>query len=128
MAKVGVSFPQSAIVTTRSYVNAHSGHVLDFLRGYSEGIQSMALDQNFAKKVIEKYTRETDPEIIDATYQYGLDYIAPIPYPTRDGIAEVLKQSIHPKAKTANPDDFIDMSLVKKLDDGGFFRRVRQKQ
>jgi len=88
----------------------------------------MVLDQSLAKKVIEKYTRETDPEIIDATYQYGADYIAPIPYPTRGGIAEVLKQSIHPKAKTANPNDFIDMSLVKKLDEGGFFRRVRQRQ
>lgn len=88
----------------------------------------MVLDQSFAKKVFEKYARETGPEIIDATYQYGLDYIAPIPYSTRDGIAEVLNQSIHPKAKTANPDDFIDMSLVKKLDDSGFFRRVRQRQ
>jgi hypothetical protein len=33
------------------------------------------------------------------TVQYGVDYIAPIPYPTREGIAEVLKQSIHPKPK-----------------------------
>ena len=87
----------------------------------------MVSDQSLAKKAIEKYARETDPEIIDATYQYGVDYIAPIPYPTREGIAEVLKQSIHPKAKTANADDFIDMSLVKKLDDGGFFRRVRRQ-
>ena len=34
---------------------------------------------------------------------------------------EILRQSSHPKAKTANPDDFVDMSLVKKLEDGGFF-------
>ena len=84
----------------------------------------MAADKSVAKKVIEKYTRETDPEIIEATYRYGMDYIAPIPYPAKEGIVEIYRQSSHPKAKTANPDDFINMSLVKKLEDGGFFRRV----
>ena len=123
MAKVGVSFPQSAIVTTRSYLQAHADHVANFLKGYSEGIHRMLADKNAAKKVIAKYSRETDPEILESTYQYGVDYIAPIPYPAREGIAEILRQSNHPKAKLANPDDFIDMSLVKKLDDEGFFRR-----
>lgn len=127
MAKTGVSFPQSAIVTTRSYVQAHPDDVLNFLRGYSEGMQRMISDKSLAKRVIEKYTRDTDPEILESTYQYGVDYIAPIPYPAREGIAEILKQSNHPKARSANPDEFIDMSLVKRLDDGGFFRRSGQR-
>jgi hypothetical protein len=69
----------------------------------------MALDQSLAKKVIEKYTRETDPEIIDATYQYGADYIAPIPYPTRGGIAEVLKLN---RAFTPKPKQLTRMILL----------------
>jgi len=35
-----------------------------------------------------------------------------------------LKQTTHPKAKTANPDDFVDMSLVKGLEDSGFFKQI----
>ncbi|HEX2931091.1 MAG TPA: ABC transporter substrate-binding protein [Candidatus Binatia bacterium] len=127
MATTGVSFPQSAIVTTRSYVQTHQDDVLSFLRGYAEGMQRMIADKPMAKKVIEKYTRESEPEIIESTYRYGVDYIAPIPYPAREGIAEILRQSSHSKAKTANPDEFIDMSLVKKLDEGGFFRRAGQR-
>lgn len=127
MAKTGVSFPQSAIVTTRSYVQTHADDVLNFLRGYSEGIHRMMSDKSLAKKVIEKYSREIDPEIIESTYQYGVDYIAPVPYPAREGIAEILRQSNHPKAKAANPDEFIDASLVKKLDDDGFFQRSAQR-
>jgi hypothetical protein len=53
-----------------------------------------------------------------------LDYIARPPYPTREGIIETLKQTAHPKAKTANPDDFVDMSLVKGLEDSGFFKQI----
>src|SRR4030095_10899043 len=35
MATTGVSFPQSAIVTTRAYIQAHPDDVLSFLRGYA---------------------------------------------------------------------------------------------
>jgi len=127
MATTGVSFPQSAIVTTRPYIQAHQDQVLNFLRGYAEGMQRMIADKATAKKVIEEYTRETDPEILEATYRYGIDYIAPIPYPAKEGIVEILEQSNHPKAKSANPDEFIDMSLVRKLEEGGFFRRSGQR-
>ncbi|HEX5605968.1 MAG TPA: ABC transporter substrate-binding protein, partial [Candidatus Binatia bacterium] len=122
MATTRVSFPQSAIVTTRSYIQAHQDQVLNFLRAYAEGMQTMIADKVLAKHVIQKYTRETDSDILESTYRYGVDYIAPVPYPARDGIVEILKQSNHPKAKTANPDDFIDMSLVKKIEESGFFR------
>jgi NitT/TauT family transport system substrate-binding protein len=127
MATTGVSFPQSAIVTTRSYIQAHQDEVLNFLRAYAEGMQRMTADKAMAKKVIQKYSRETDPDVLESTYRYGLDYIAPVPYPAREGIVEILKQSNHPKAKSANPDDFIDMSLVKKLEEGGFFRETNQR-
>ena len=127
MATTGVSFPQSAIVTTRSYIQAHQDELLNFLRAYAEGMQRMIADKAMAKKVIQKYSRETDPDVLESTYRYGLDYIAPVPYPAREGIVEILKQSNHPKAKSANPDDFIDMSLVKKLEEGGFFRETNQR-
>ena len=124
MAKAGVYFPHTNIVTTRPYIRTHRDVVLNFLRGYSEGIQKMITDKAFAKKVLQKYTRENDDEIIETTYQYALDYVARPPYPTREGIIETLKQSAHPKAKTANPDDFIDISLVRSLEDNGFFREI----
>ncbi len=127
MAMTGVSFPQSAIVTTRSYIQTHQDDVLSFLKGYAEGMQKMAADKTMAKKVIEKYIRESDPEILESTYRYGMDYIAPLPYPAKEGIAEILRQSSHPKAKSVNPNEFVDMSLVKKLEDGGFFRRAGQR-
>ncbi|MBI2359777.1 MAG: ABC transporter substrate-binding protein [Deltaproteobacteria bacterium] len=128
MAKAGVYFPHTNIATTRSYIRAHRDVVLNFLRGYSEGIQRMITDKAFTKKVLQKYTRENDDEIIETTYQYALDYVARPPYPTREGIIETLKQSTHPKARTANPDDIVDMSLVKSLEDSGFFKQIGLRQ
>src|SRR5512143_2502493 len=100
MAKAGVSFPHTNIASTRSYLRSNRDVAVNFLKAYSEGIQRMIKDEAFAKKVIRKYTRDQDEEILDTTYQYGLDYIARPPYPTREGIAETLKQTANPKAKT----------------------------
>src|SRR4029079_1369285 len=103
------------------------GRTFEFPARYAEGMQRMIVDKAMAKQVIQKYSRETDPDVLESTYRYGLDYIAPVPYPAKEGIVEILKQSNHPKAKSANPDDFIDMSLVKKLEEGGFFRETNQR-
>jgi len=36
-------------------------------------------------------------------------------------VAEILRQTEHPKAKTARPEDFVDLTLVKGLAEAGFF-------
>jgi NitT/TauT family transport system substrate-binding protein len=124
VAKAGIPFPHSGIVTTRAFLAAHRDATLRFIQAYSEGIQQTIRNKSFAKKVIQKYTRDTDDEILEATYQYALDYVVRPPYPTREGIMETLKQSNHPKAKAANPDDFVDSSLIKSLEDAGFFQQT----
>ncbi len=87
-------------------------------------VKEVAVDQRLGKQVIQKYTRDPSEEIVQATYQYALDYIVRPPYPTREGIAEVLRQSPSPDAKKAVPDSFIDPSVVKELDDQGFFQKL----
>jgi NitT/TauT family transport system substrate-binding protein len=128
MAKAGIHFPHTAIFTRRSYLKNNHEVVLSFFKGYAEGIQRMINDKALAKKVIKKYTRDDNDEILEATYQYALDYVVRPPYPTREGIEEVLKQSPNPEAKKASPDSFIDMSIVQALDDQGFFRQLGMRR
>jgi predicted metal-dependent TIM-barrel fold hydrolase len=81
----------------------------------------MVIDKGFAKKVLQKYNRDTEEEILEATYQYGLDYTVRPPYSTHEGVAEILRQTEHPNAKIANPNDFLDHSLIKSLEQAGYF-------
>ena len=123
MAQAGVHFPHMVFFGRRSYLRTDQESVLNFLKGYADGLQRMASDKPLAKKVIQKYIRESNEEVLEATYQYGLDYIVRVPYPAREGIIEVLRQSEHPKAKAASPDEFVDVSLIKMLEKDGFFAR-----
>lgn len=123
VAESGIHFPHVCIFTRRSSIGENRERMVNFLKGYGEGLRVLLRDKSFAKKVIQKYNREKDDEILEATYRYGLDYIVRPPYPTLQGIAEVLRQSSHPKAKTARPQEFVDLSMVKSIDEAGFFPR-----
>jgi NitT/TauT family transport system substrate-binding protein len=124
MAKAGVYFPHTAVITRRAYLKTHRDTALNFFRGYSEGLQRFVQDKSAAKKIIQKYTRDTAEDIIEATYQYAVDYVVRPPYPNREGIVETLKLSQNPEAKKANPDNFLDSSIVKTLEDEGFLRQI----
>ena len=124
MAKAGVYFPHTAVITRRAYLKTNRETALSFFRGYSEGLQRFTQDRNTAKKIIQKYTRDTAEDIVEATYQYAVDYVVRPPYPNREGIVETLKLSPNAEAKKANPDNFLDASIVKTLDDQGFLRQI----
>jgi NitT/TauT family transport system substrate-binding protein len=124
MAKAGVYFPHTAVITTRSYLKSNRETAANFFRGYSEGLQRFTQDKAAAKKIIQKYTRDNAEDILEATYQYAVDYVVRPPYPNREGIVETLKLSPNPDAKKADPDQFLDPSVVKALEDQGFFRQI----
>lgn len=124
MAKAGIYFPHTAVITKRAYLKTNRETTVNFFRGYSEGLQRFVQDKSSAKKIIQKYTRDSAEDILEATYQYAVDYVVRPPYPNRDGIVETLKLSQNPEAKKADPDHFIDASVVKTLEDQGFFRQI----
>src|SRR5262247_2891099 len=53
MAKAGVYFPHTAIITRRAYLKTNRETALNFFRGYSEGLQRFVQDKNTAKKIIQ---------------------------------------------------------------------------
>jgi len=126
MGTAGVYFPHDAWMARRSFINAHEDVVRRFLKGYSEGVYRMHADPALARRAIARYTRATDSKIIDAVYQYALDYVDKVPYNTREGIQEVLNQAAekNPKAKEARPETFYDDRFVKELESAGFYKQL----
>ncbi|MGH7817175.1 MAG: ABC transporter substrate-binding protein, partial [Candidatus Binatia bacterium] len=122
MSKSGIYFPYSTIASTRTFLKRNRPAALAFMKAYSDGIKRMNNDKAFSTSVIKKYMREDDPEILDTMYKYGVEFIARIPEPNKDGIIEVLRQSTDPKAKSAPPESFIDDSLVRELMQKGMYR------
>lgn len=126
MGKAGVYFPHDAWMARRSFINANEDLVRRFLRGYSEGVHRMHKDPELARRAIRRYARAKEAKIVDAVYQYALDYVDKIPYNTHEGIQEVLNQvsARNPKAKGAGPESFYDDRFVKELEASGFYKQL----
>jgi ABC-type nitrate/sulfonate/bicarbonate transport system substrate-binding protein len=122
MGKAGISYPHISIITTRAYVKKNRPVVLAMLRAYSEGVKTMVNDKARALHVLNKYTRSNDPEVLDTTYKFALDYIARIPRLSSDGIMAILNESKNPNAREMKPAQFIDDTLVRELEQMGLYR------
>lgn len=126
MGKAGLYFPHDAWMARRSFIQTRPDLVKRVLMAYSEGVHRLHMAPDLSKRTLRKYARVSEPKLVDAVYQYALDYVDKIPYNTREGIQEVLNQVAdrNPKAKTAKPEDFYDDRYVKELEASGFYRQL----
>lgn len=127
LSAIGVDYQGAGVVTTRSYMREAPDTVRRYLRAYVEGLHRFKSDKAFAAKVIGKYSRMTDPDALEETYQhYAVKVMPRVPYPTIKGIQMVLDEigTRTPKAKSLAPESFIDVSYLKELEQGGFIKKL----
>jgi NitT/TauT family transport system substrate-binding protein len=126
MAKLEATIHQNGVVTTRKYLKTNEDTVRRFLRAYIEGAALAKKDKAFAKRVMAKYLKTDDREILDDAYERVIVHLAIPPYPTAEGVGVLLKtlEKTQPKVRTAKPEDFIDARLVTELNKSGFMDRL----
>ncbi|MBI2370050.1 MAG: ABC transporter substrate-binding protein [Deltaproteobacteria bacterium] len=124
--ETGVRFPHNAIIVGRGYLRGSRDTLKRFVKAYAEGVQAVFARQEMARRAIARYTKSREPEVIEAVHQYAMDYITKLPYVTREGIQEVLNQIAeeNPRARQARPEQFVDDSVVRELEQERFFERL----
>ncbi len=118
MGTLGIDYPGSCIVTTQKFLRENRPTVKAFLAAFAEGTRKTLTDKSFAGKVIAKYTRVTDPEIVEVTYMDFVGHIQPSPRPTTAGVKLILDQisAVEPKALGIKPESLIDTSILRELE------------
>jgi NitT/TauT family transport system substrate-binding protein len=127
LSAIGIDYQGAGVVTTRSYMREAPDIVRRYLRAYGEGLHRFKTDKNFAVNVIGKYSRITEKDALDETYQhYAVKVMPKVPYPTIKGIQMVLDEigARTPKARSLSAESFIDVSYLKELEQGGFFKKL----
>ncbi|SRR5712692_5999356 len=110
------------LVASRPYLKSHRAVALRFLKAEIDGMRRFKSDPDFAQSVLAKYLKTTDDlEIVKKAWEVNASTVAEPPYPTLAGIQEILDNT--GGAAGHQPEDFVDMSLVKELEDSGFFRK-----
>ena len=127
----GGAYPTTPVATRISFIKQRRDTVRKFTRALVEGIQIYKSQKDFSKKVIAKYMKVNDQEVLEDSYQFFSRLVPAKPYPSIEAIKEALLElgAAEPKARGAAPEDFADMSFIKELDDSGFVDALyRQKK
>jgi NitT/TauT family transport system substrate-binding protein len=127
LAKMGLNFPTSSIVTTRSFIKRNENTVRKFIRGYVEGVHYGKTQRAFGVRVLKKYLRNDAPAMLNDLYDlYILQNIPNIPKPSPEALKTVLDQMAEtdPKVPSLRPEQFIDARFFQELEKDGFIQRL----
>jgi ABC-type nitrate/sulfonate/bicarbonate transport system substrate-binding protein/LysM repeat protein len=124
---LGLEYQHTGIATTRSLIKSKPELVRDFMRAYVEGIHYAKTHRRETLEILTKYLRTDDKDILDDTYDsIALNLVPEKPYPTLKGIQIILRELgiKDPNARSAKPEQFVDLTFIKELDSSGFIDRL----
>ena len=127
ISKMGLSFPTSSIVTTRSYIKRNENTVRKFVRAYADGVHYGKTQRTLSVQVMSKYMRNNDVALVNDLYDlYIIQHIARIPRPAPEPVKTILDQMAETDPRVANlkPEQFIDARFFQELDKEGFFQKL----
>ena len=109
------------VVVRRGRMDELAARLVPLLRSVCSGIDRYYSDKAFTMKVIAKYTKETDPDVVERTYEFyrkaGFKRELMISEPGVQGILDFLSETV-PEAKKAVPAQFFDERFVRQLNSG----------
>jgi len=129
MTRLGVDYVSSGLGVKKTTIASDRQQVKQFLMAMIEGAKILTTDEEFALRVLTKHTRISDREVLKQSYTYLRPYFLKVPYPSARAIKDtldVLAKDI-PKAKDADPRDFIDNSILKEIEASGYIESVYGK-
>jgi NitT/TauT family transport system substrate-binding protein len=126
-------FQTTGIATTRRFIQKNSEVIKKYVKAQIEAVHRLKKDRGTTLKILAKYfVGVKDTEAFEKAYDRVVTndkIVPPKQYPTVEGIKSVLDMMAEnePRAKKANPEDFVEMRFVKELDDSGFIDRLYQR-
>ena len=117
-----------SVVVTNGYLKSQRDTLTRFVRGYIAGAYLALSDEKKAKEVIAQKFKTSDPKVIDATYADFKRMMPRDAAPSPDGARNVMAQleAIGIEVGSKNVDDYLDLSIIQKLKQDGFFAQLEK--
>jgi ABC-type nitrate/sulfonate/bicarbonate transport system substrate-binding protein len=120
------NYQVAGVVTTRAFLRQNTDAVRGFLKAIAEATATFRIDPGFVKKVMRERLKIDDPAVIEETQKNYPRYMPSVPYPSRAGIAVIkgFLERTEPALRQLSIDDQIDTTLVRELEQSGFFNSL----
>ncbi len=124
---LGLEYQATGLATTRSLLKSRPEVFRSLMKAYVEAIHYYKTHPRESMGILQKYLKFDDAEALRETYEgVGLTLVPERPYPTLKGIQMILGEmaAVEPRAQTAKPEQFVDLTYIKELDESGFIDQL----
>lgn len=132
MNQAKIPYQNTVLAARRDYMAAHARVFDAFVRALVEGYAYVFDKENkqAVKEILARNLRLPSVDAAEDFYVEALEELDRKPYPTIEGTRTVIKyvSEQNPKVASLKAERVIDASLLKKLDDEGFFAKVYRGQ
>ena len=127
LTDLNIPYEAASLITTRTLIRKNPEMVSRFTRGFVGGIHYARSHREFTLKVLKKYMRTDDLDVLNVSYDYYVGRVIPkVPYVSEAGLQTVLDfiRERNPQAANAKVQDFMDNRFVKELEEKGFIQSL----
>lgn len=128
---LGLEYQHTGLAFSQDVIKKQPELVRNVLRAFVESIHFMKTHRKETIGILTKYLKSDDIEALDEAYDSVLHSLIPEkPYPTIKGIQIMLREIgiKEPAARSARPEQFVDLTFMKELDSSGFIDRLYKTQ
>lgn len=124
-----IPFWWNGILSRESIIKTQRPVLLKLVRAMVEAIHIIKTDKEYAKAIFKKNLGINDPEGLERAYKDYSNAFPEFPYPNPEGVKTMLDDLApkNPKAASADPKTYVDMSFVAELDKSGFIKQLYKK-
>ena len=121
----GVEYPSFVLATRKTFVRDSADRAQRAFNAVAEGVHIFRTDKERAMRIMAKYTKVRDRTILENTYADNKDVYSQSLRPTASGVKPILDilAVTNPKAAGAKPEQFIDVTLSRRLEESGMMKK-----
>jgi NitT/TauT family transport system substrate-binding protein len=125
-AKEEVAYPSMSVVTRRKWVAEDRDTVMRMVKAQVEAIHYLKANKEASMKILGKYIKTNDRELLEGSYEiYRKDFIS-VPYPIAQNLQPTYEYvaAQRPEIWNHKPEAFMDASFIAELDKSGFIKSL----
>jgi len=132
VAQMGLVFQHTGAATTKRFIRDHGDIVRRYVKAHVEAVHKMWTDKEATIRALGKYMGSgLDREILEKSYDNVMHetLYSKKQYPSVEGLKTVIDEiaARDPRAKNVKPDQFIDATFIRELDQSGFIDGLYKK-
>jgi NitT/TauT family transport system substrate-binding protein len=119
-ADLGFEDVNGTVITTRSFLSQQRDTAMRFMRGFIRAMHRYRIDKEYSKRVLAKYGKITDDQLLEGTWQDYAPTLEKVPRPSMKAVQFLIENQLKDKNPLPKPESFVDTSLVDQLERSGF--------